>query len=274
MHLAHEALRVRSSSMIAPTMTPTIHIASTLGTMREIYGLSRDGGPRSERFAAYVARVEHAYGLSAFNPMAGAAALECVEALIALDAERLAHDAARDVATACAYDAPITLAVVVGSPGLWTDRLATEVEHRTTQARADGRGLAYLWTKEPVSADDVRREATAEAVRVMWTALHPAPPTLHAVLAREGLASALAGETGHDEPAVRDALDVLGDSAVMGEIGGVLYGDAAAEALGWQPLGIPDRGGLRWAVARATAIIADRGAPNALRSSPTDVAGL
>lgn len=253
-----------------PTLAPRIAVAPTLATMRELYRLSRDGGPRSERFRAYTARVEHAFGLVAYNPMAGSAALEGVERLLALDAESVAGDAARAVAGRCAYDGPITLAVVLASPGLWTDRLATEVEYRTTQPRRADHGLVYCWAKEPTTSDDVHREATAEAGRVMWTALHGAAPSLHAVLAREGLAYALAGESGDDDPAVRDALDVLGDTATMGDIGAVLYGDPAAVALGWSPLGLAGRAGYRWAVARAATLVAAHGMPGALRMAASE----
>jgi hypothetical protein len=262
------------------TMTTTIsrvHVAPTLATMQQIYRLSRDGGPRSERFQAYVARVEHAWGLVAFNPMAGSAALDGVEALLALDAEAVVRQAADAVAHACAYDEPITLALVLASPGLWTDRLATEVEYRTTQPRRAGHGLVYCWSKEPATIEALRREAAAEAVRVMWTALHGAATTLPAVLAREGLAYAMApGDAdamdpagSPDERAVLDALDVLGDSAVMSDVAGVLYGDPTSVALGWPALGVPDRAGPRWAIARAAAIVRRVGAAAALRGTPS-----
>ena len=63
----------------------TVTIAPTLRTMSSIYRLSREGGPASERFRAYVARVEDEWGLSAYNPMSGSAALEAVDHLLALD---------------------------------------------------------------------------------------------------------------------------------------------------------------------------------------------
>ena len=68
-------------------------IAPTLARMAGIYALSRNGGGASPRFAAYLAEVEHHWGLAAYNPMAGDAASDTVDALVALDAERLAQAA-------------------------------------------------------------------------------------------------------------------------------------------------------------------------------------
>jgi hypothetical protein len=66
----------------------------------------------------------------------------------------------------------------------------------------------------------------------------PAPP---------GLANALGGNpygpvTVEAQHAVGDAVDVLGASEVLGDMTAVLYGDAAAAALGWAPVGIAEHG--------------------------------
>jgi hypothetical protein len=96
------------------------------------------------------------------------------------------------------------------------------------------------------------------------------------VLAREGLASALApggvdavDAPPEDERAVRDALDVLGDSATMSDNVGVIHGDPTSIALGWLPLGVPDHAGQRWATARAAELIRRRGSAAALRTPPS-----
>ena len=219
---------------------------------------------------SYVALAANGWGFSAYNPMAGPHAFEAVQQLLAIDAERLAYEAASEVAAGCAYRGDFTLAVVVSAQGIWTDRLATEVQHRTVAERKAGHGLVLQWSKEPVSVDCVRREATAEAVRVMWTALHPARPTLASVLAREGLAYALAGSlfgepTDTDGRRVEEALGVLGTSTDVGDIAPVLYGDPAATAHGWPTLGIGEHGGSRWAIAHAEASIRGVGAGAVLR---------
>jgi hypothetical protein len=99
--------------------------------------------------------------------MAGPAAQECVSLLLALDAEALALAAATAVVEACVYLDPTTLAIAVRSQGMWTDRLSTEAQERVAGGHPPGFGLVSLWSREPVNADDVRRESAAEAVRVM-----------------------------------------------------------------------------------------------------------
>jgi hypothetical protein len=241
--------------------------------MAAIYSLSRAGGPRSARFTAYVARVEHEWGLVGYNPMAGPPALAAVQQLITLDAEQLARNAAQEIAERCEFDGEVTLALVVASPGMWTDRLATEVQHRTVGDRHVGHGEVLLWTGDALDGALVRRESVAEAVRTMWTSTHGAATTLREVLAREGLAYALASNPYNaseprDDIAVEDAISVLDDTAILGDIVAVLYGDAAAIALGWTPLGISKHAGFRWAIERASKLIDRVGAREALRMIP------
>jgi len=138
-----------------------------------IYRLDRTGGVRSPRFVAYLARVESEHALAPYNPMAGPAALASVQRLIELDAEAIAGR----------HAAEAELAVVVSSPGLWTDRVATEVELRTDP---EPPALVRFWAGEPVEAADVERECAAAVQRVHWSLEHGPARTVDAVLAREG----------------------------------------------------------------------------------------
>lgn len=253
-----------------------ITVAPTLAMMADIYGLSREGGPRSPRFIAYVSHVEHNWGLSAYNPMAGQAVRDTVRVLIANDAERLAFDEASSLTARCEFDGDITIAIVVPSPGMWTDRLATEIQHRTTGIRRPAHGAVMLWHGDVLDEAHMRHECAAEVVRTMWTAYHGVPSTLGSVLAREGLCYALAAEvrqdgsgaSGDDDgSAVEEAIGILGDTTDQGQIAGVLYGDTAAATMGWSPLGLAERAGYRWAIARAREIVRRVGAPAALRDS-------
>jgi hypothetical protein len=254
--------------------------------MAEIYALPRDGGPKGPRFAAYVARTPTEWGLVPYNPMAGDAALEAVHSLIALDAEAVALQAASQVATSCAYTDALVLAIAVRSKGLWTDRIATEVDERVTgKSRVVHQGVMSLWSREESTRDTVARETVAEAVRVMWHAQHGVADTLSRVLACEGLAYALADIqlasldasqsppafstpiTPEDSVTVIEAIDILGDTRQAGEIAGVLYGDDAAKEMGWTPLGVPAYAGYRWAVARARERVMREGASVALHTT-------
>jgi hypothetical protein len=244
--------------------TPRVRVAPTLETMETIYRLSRDGGPRSERFRAYVERVEHEWGLVAYNPMAGDAARQAVEALLRMDAESVAARAAASTIALCDFDETITLAVVVRSSGMWTDRLATEVEVRAAPVQAPrNHGIVALWSREPLHETTVARESIAEAVRVMSTSLHGSARTVAEFLHREGLAYALANATrpgdaedSHAIAAVTDAVEILADSTTLADVAGVLFGDPACDAMGWPRLGVPANGGYAWAVERAAGQLA------------------
>lgn len=246
-----------------------VTIAPTLETMAGIYRLTREGRAKSPRFVAYLAHAEREWGFSAYNPMAGPPALDLVKQLLSLGAEGLAQDSAQKVVEQCEFHGPITLAVVVASPGMWTDRIATEVQHRMAGKHTNHSGTVLCWPGEPVNADTIRRESIAEAVRTMWTRLRGPAVTLQSVLSQEGLAYALhpepfaglVGEAGDGGVSVEQALTVLGDSPEIADIVGVMYGDEAARHLGWTPLGVADHAGYRWAVARAVDAAARIGAP-------------
>lgn len=249
----------------------TIQLVPTLATMAEIYKLPREGGPASPRFKRYVELVPRHYGLGAYNPMAGPHALETTEQLLDIHAEDVAMAAAREVTDLCDYPGTITLAVVLCAPGGWTDRLATEIEHRTAHRLPSGRGLVLHWTREAPTAEQIRRETIAEVVRVMALAAQDRRESVRSVLDREGLAYALGGNpygpvTAEDQHAVGDAVEVLGASETIGDMTAILYGDAAAAAWGWTPAGIAEHGGYRWAIEHARRRIEDLGPSAALRA--------
>lgn len=256
-----------------------VTVVPTLAFMADIYQLTRAGGPQSPRFRAYVERVSHVFGLAAYNPMAGPHALDGVKSLLALDAERIAAQAATDACDRLGHTDPVTLAVVLCAPGLWTDRVVTEITHRTTGARTAGHGLVLQWADESPTTHFLRRECVAETMRVIDTAVQGPADTLRTVLGREGRAYARAQQfvpsprdSGDGEPArapvtataaqplsddearlVEDALDMFGDSRAPSEIVAVAHGDEAARAFGYTPLGLPPLAGVRCAVAKALA---------------------
>ncbi len=259
--------------------TSPVRIAPTLHTMAGVYALTREGGPKSPRFAAYVAQTPTNWGLVPYNPMAGDAAVDTVNALLALDAETLAQHAAQHATDACHYTDEVVLAIAVRSTGLWTDRIATEVDERASaKRRVRHQGVISLWSREENDTENIAREAAAETGRVMWHAIHGVADTLNRVLACEGFAYALAEPLGglgryatpitpEESVAVIEALDVLGDTRQAGEIAGVLYGDDTAKAMGWTPLGLPQFAGYRWAIQRATAHVHAHGAAAALAAN-------
>jgi len=247
-----------------------IQLVPTLATMADIYRLPREGGAASFRFRRYVELVPHHYGLVAYNPMAGPHALETTEQLRDIDAEAVAIDAACEAADACDCARPITLAVVLCAPGGWTDRLATEIEHRVAHPLAPGHGLVLHWSREVPTVEQIRREAIAETIRVIARGVHGTRESVHRVLHREGIAYAVGGNpygpsTTDDRRAVGEAVEVLGSSEALGDKASILYGDPAGAALGWTQAGVAEHGGYRWAIAEAERRIHDVGVPSALR---------
>ena len=246
----------------------------TLDAMAAVYRLPREGGPESERFRAYLRLVREADGggLQAYNPMAGAAALETVERLRADAGEEVAARGARDVLRRTGGAGAVDLAVVVASPGLWTHRLVTEAEGRL-RAKRDEPAVVLMWAGEASTAGDVHRQAAAETARVLWNRVHGPPLEVIAALAREGVALAIA-ETELESlslaeaRAVRDAVAVLGESRARQDVLALAYGDPIAETLGLTAYGLPDRAGCRWAAACAARRMAERGAREALREAP------
>jgi hypothetical protein len=250
--------------------SPNVTIVPTLARMAAIYRLPREGGPASPRFAAYRA-IAPEWGLSPWNPMAGAHALASVVALQAVDAEGVAREAARDAARELDHTAPVVLAVVVLSPGLWTDRLASDVERTLAPARVAGHGLVVTWAGEPVDANDVVRLARAEVARIVWTAHHGVADTAWQVLEREGFARAHGDRrpSAQEPPlgAVAAVMRTRGEARGLDGIAPIAFGDAVAEHLGWTPHCLPAEAGLHWATAHARAHVRAHGAERAVRMS-------
>jgi hypothetical protein len=252
-----------------------ITVIPTLAHMAAVYALPRDGGAASPRFRAYTEAAATTWALSAYNPMAGAHAAAAVQALLALDAERLVAEAAAKTAARVdahtfvpPHDPPRRLAVVVLSAGLWTERLTTDSLHRTHGAGGWHRGLVPCWSHEPVTEALVHAQAVRETARMLWEAVHGPARSVRGVLAREGVAEALAHITlasapeppdAVDDP-VREAVAVLGESTALADVVAVLLGDTVAEAHGWRPLGIAADGGVQLARSLARSAIAQRGA--------------
>lgn len=249
-------------------MSVLVTVVPTLARMAAVYALSRDGGPTSPRFREY-RTMAHEWGFSAWNPMAGDHAADATAALLALDAEALVRSAAQDVAERLGLTAPIVLAVAVLSPGLWTDRLATEVERTLGPHRTAHYGLVATWTREPVTADDLVRLTRAEVARIAWASLHGDASTLVAVLEREGLARAIAdGRPALQEQPWGDVAAIVrvhAGARGLDAIAPVAYGDAVATQMGWAPHGLPERAGLRWAAAHARVLVHADGAAAAVR---------
>lgn len=230
----------------------TVTIIPTLETMAGIYRLPRDGGAGSERFRRYVDMCRAVPPLSAYNPMTGKAeALGTVEALLAVGAEQLAADAFDDTHL-CTGN--LELAVVVLTPGAWTDRLFTDVRNRR-----DGIGAVWFWSDEPADEKTVRAAARAEAVRTAWRQAHGPAESLWEYAAQEGLARRVASPglcaiDPAEHQRVREVLDIAGPEVDDHTLIAFTFGDDRVEAHGWQGLGLSGDMGVRVCSERAPAL--------------------
>jgi hypothetical protein len=220
---------------VAPRVIPT------LAAMADVYRR-----PVDERFDAYVELGRLGVPVAGWNPMTSKDVLGTVERLVAIDAETLAEEAAAEVAELLRIGEDVPLAVTVATPGMWTDRLATEVEHRI-QGR--GVGEVLLWTGEDCGRDAVRAAAAAQLVRESWRLRHGVPRTVGDAVAQEGLALAMAGMGGRLDDGAAQVLAVLREDTTLSSMVAFLYGDDAATAMGFTPVGLGARGGERHAVA-------------------------
>jgi len=256
-----------------------VRIVPTLSAMAKVYRLPTDGGPESPRFRRYVELAKDGAPVAGYNPMTGKDALGTVEALLAIDAEDKAKDTANLYAEELGIADDVDLSITVATPGAWTDRLATEIEHRLGGRRWKE---IVLWTGEDVGEGNLRAVATAQTVRVGWALLHRPPRSVAHAAGQEGLAGAVvdAAAAGVGEPpvppvddpadrSVAAALDVFGDETDLSSRAALLYGDEVARQFGWMPLGVQPSAGYGYAKARATVALKDRSAKELLRDAWT-----
>jgi len=245
-------------------MQAPIVLAPLLGIQREIYDLP----PGRGRFEHYLKVMldpsgELALPLPAFNPMGKGHVAATLDALLALDAERVA---ARAIAEAAPRLEPsgarfrLGLVVVDDRGGGWTNRFTVEVENRRRPQALLKRGwaAALLWTSESPTAVSVRLEALATAYRAAFAHRHGPPSGLREILRREGLAAAFAGVAGptldaDDLAYPREVIRPHLDADDLPAIVACLHGDAAARSVGFTPLGLSPRAGYELALADALA---------------------
>jgi len=231
-----------------------------LGVQRKIYGVP----PGPDRFRAYLramldpSTLELELPLVAMNPMAGEHAVERLDALLELDADRVGASAVTDAAPALG-DAPaayrVALVLADDVRGAWTNRAAAELAHRRGEAALAKRGwlTGVLWASERPSASAVREEILTTVHRAAYIGRRGPARTLRQLLIQEGNAMRLAGARYPvlEPQAFIRARDVLRPHLDRDEEGILiagLFGDAAARELGHEPLGLPPRAGLALAL--------------------------
>jgi hypothetical protein len=244
----------------------------SLPVLRDLYAQPRDMGRFKRYLAAMVGeneagRPDVVLPITQANPMGREHCLAAVEALLAVDADAVAERAFREAAEAFPdVDHAIRASVVVLDDvgGGWTNRVLNEAamrlatDERALRANAQRRFvLAPCWTSEAYAADDLVAEARAATYRYAHLARHGACVTLADVMRLDGAARAFAGA----QPALPSAeLDATAaalaphrESTAYPVQVACLFGDAAAESVGYPPLGVGPYAGFELALAERLA---------------------
>ena len=234
---------------------PLVHLP-LLKTQLELYGLPRG----MERFRAYIKTMtdeetgDLALPLVAMNPMGKDHIPALIERYLALDAEGIAAQAIEE-AGALRTDYKVCLVVSDDLKGGWTNRWASEFGHRIEGAAITTRGFltAILWTSEEPTATGVREAVLTSIYRAEYLQTHAAPTTLGDMLAQEGHAMARAGCTTpsldeEDLAYTRSVIEPHLSATARATVIPCLFGDAAADALGYPPQGLSDRAGFALAL--------------------------
>jgi hypothetical protein len=223
-------------------------LAPSLQIQRDLLDIPRG----MERFDAYVAsmidRETEAVKLplGVFNPMSKDHVADLLDELIAIDAEGIASEVIADARAAFAdvdLDISVCLVVADDAEGGWTNRFITDFEYRyTDKGVIPGWVQVLLWSSEGADPDQVRGTIARAIYRDVHSKTKGIPRTLREILDAEGLAARFAGapertlpaeDLAYTKEAIAAYLDADGRPTVMA----CLYGDDAARAVGYEPLG-------------------------------------
>jgi hypothetical protein len=189
------------------------------------------------------------------NPMGKDHIPALIDEYIALGAEEIAEQAIASVNVNWKRDYKVCLVVSDDLKGGWTNRWASEYGHRIEGAAITKRGwlTGILWTSEPASADRVREAVLTSIYRAEYLQTHAVPKTLGAMLDQEGYAMARAGCTApslddEDLAYTRTVIAPHRQATDRATVMACLFGDSAANALGYPPQGLTDRAGLALAL--------------------------
>ena len=234
-----------------------------LQILRDLYLQPRD----ITRFRRYIASLtggsdDVVLPIGVANPMAKEHAVVKIDELLAIDADEVGAQAAADADARLKQieqyvEIKASVVLVDDLAGGWTNRYTSEAS-----VRFPGRGAlkrpfatALAWTSESPTADDIRREMLAAIYRVAFQQRHGLPTSLEAMLDQEGLAGVFAAARPTLEPtplsAARAIIKKVGADPPYPTVFAAMYGDAAADQLGYPMLGLPARAGFEVALADA-----------------------
>jgi len=216
------------------------------------------------RFRAYLDQVrgggEILAPIVSANPMAREHMLACLDALEALGAEQVLHDACAEAEKRLARSSVEVKASVVPIDdvrGAWSERTLMDFDHRFQPRKMRqkyGYVTALVFASETPSAALVRERVLAALYRAAWIERHGDAARVADMMRQEGNALRFAGAEGPrlaDPDAARAALAPHRDATLHATRFAAMFGDAAARRVGHKPLGLPDDAGLALALEEA-----------------------
>jgi hypothetical protein len=234
-----------------------------LSILRELYVQPRD----MQRFRRYIAALtggsdDVVLPIGVANPMAKEHALVKIDELLAIGADAVGAQAAAQADARLQQvkrDVEIKASVVLVDDvaGGWTNRFTSEASARFPSRGALKRpfATALAWTSESPTAEQIRCEVLAAIYRVAYQQRRGLTTSLAAMLDQEGLAGVFADMQPTVPPAqlahARPVIAALGANPPYPRVFAAMYGDAAAEQLGYPRLGLPARAGFDVALADA-----------------------
>jgi hypothetical protein len=223
-----------------------------------------DVPPGTGRFQQYLATMLDTDGnlrfpLPAFNPMSKEHVADLLDELLAMQDEHIGQMAMEEAGEQLSdlggsNSTQVGLVVADDAKGGWTNRWLFEAKHQFESRYEQKRGIitALLWSSEPADKLRIRQKVMAAIYRHAWIRRHGHAKTLGAMLQQEGMAGCFAGLrmdalSAELEAVIRDHLETTHYPAIIA----CLYGDAAARACGYDPLGLPPDAGLSYGLALA-----------------------
>lgn len=196
--------------------------------------------------------------LSGMNPMGKDHLLPFLDHLLSIDADGVAAQTMAEANTALAsVPGAWSMTVVVSDDALggWTNRTFSEFTQRCGERAYHKRGwvTAALWTSDTCDRDSVRVEVRTSIFRLAYIQQHGYVQTLGDLLAQEGYAMRMAGATSptldpDDLDYTHAVLAPYQQNTDQPTLIAALYGDTAANELGYPRLGLSVKAGLALAL--------------------------
>lgn len=236
---------------------------SLLQTQRDLYQWPRGFA----RFQEYLRKMIDAstgdlkLPLAAMNPMGKEHVPAFIAQLLAMNADAVAMDAlekAREELQNEPGEYQVCAVVSDDLKGGWTNRYAAEFGYRFQQQAYYKRGwiASILWTSETYTPERIRAEVLASVFRAVYVRRNGLACTLGEMLAQEGYAMHAANATTprletEDFVYTREVLAPYLERADRPTLIAALFGDVAAQQLGYPSLGLAPHAGLALALAEA-----------------------